>query len=522
MKKISLVLMSVLLVFAGLTPVQAAEKKDTFTVGMECAYAPYNWVESNKTDDNIAIDGGQYCNGYDVQIAKMIAEDMGKELVIQKTTWDGLILSLQSGQIDAIIAGMSPTAERRKEIAFTEPYFLGEDTRFGVVVKSDGKYADVKDISEFEGAIVAGQMGTFHPELAEQIPGVGKVEVMKDFSTMTIALQSGTIDAYICDSGTGGKTNAQHQDIKYIEMMGDDGFQVSTDMISVGIGVNKNNTELLNEINASLSKISVDQRKQMMEDAINAGKVSDNGFFSEVASIVSENWPAFIRGTGTTLLISLSATILGFFIGLLVAISRKNRVLNIIANIYITVFRGTPMMVQAIVMYYGASFAFPNFSWNNLPMGNILAGIIVVSINTGAYMSETIRSGIQAIDKGQFEAAKSMGYTHWETMKEIILPQAIKNVIPAIGNEFIVNIKDTSVLNVISVTELFFVSNGIAASNYKIMQTFLITSCIYLTLTIIISLILKRVELHLDKTKEVATSIPASVTDAKHVNVKGE
>ncbi|MGL5041581.1 MAG: amino acid ABC transporter permease [Culicoidibacterales bacterium] len=237
-------------------------------------------------------------------------------------------------------------------------------------------------------------------------------------------------------------------------------------------------------------------------------------FLGEVWQILINNYPTFIQGTITTLIISITATILGFFLGLLVAISRGNKVGNILSTIYISIFRGTPMMVQAMVIFYGTSMLIPGFKWANVPNGNLLAGIIVVTINTGAYMSETIRSGIQSLDSGQFEAAKSLGFSRWQTMTTIILPQAIKNVIPAIGNEFIVNIKDTSVLNVISVTELFFVSAGVAGSTYKVFQTFTITSLIYLFLTTIFACILQIIEKKLDKTKKGRTSIPASQTNA--------
>ena len=175
------------------------------------------------------------------------------------------------------------------------------------------------------------------------------------------------------------------------------------------------------------------------------------------------------------------------------------------------------MMVQAMVMFYGVSVIIPGFRWSNLPMGNLVAGIVIVSINTGAYMAETVRGGIQAIDSGQFEAATSLGFTKWETMRHIILPQAIKNAIPALGNELIVNVKDTSVLNIIGVSELFFVSSGIASSNYQIMQTFTITSAIYLFLTTILSIILRFVEMRLDKTKTRPSTYPTSMTDADNM-----
>lgn len=133
------------------------------------------------------------------------------------------------------------------------------------------------------------------------------------------------------------------------------------------------------------------------------------------------------------------------------------------------------MMVQAMVIYYGTMLMFDNFSWTAIPYGKFIASLLIVSINTGSYMSEIMRSGINSIDVGQREAAKTLGFTKGQTMWSIIFPQAIRNMIPALGNELIVNVKDTSVLNIIGVTELFFVTNGIAATTYKIVQSFLVS-----------------------------------------------
>lgn len=487
---------------------QSNSNNDTFVVGMECGYAPYNWTDPSKTDSNVEIDGGQYCDGYDVQIAKRLATQMGKDLVIKKMVWEGLILSLQTNQIDAIIAGMSPTDERKKEINFSDVYFR-DDVAFGIVVTADSSYANGTTVDDFADARVAAQIGTFHMDLLKQLKDVNPVENFKDFANMTMALEYGEIDGFVADSGTGDMIKASNPKLKYIQL----NYEITDAMSGVGVGVSKDNPELLEDINEALKTIPVEEQRKLMDTAVNSGNFVDTHFFGQVWNILENNWQSFARGTGTTLLVSMLATFFGFLIALFVAVTRGTKVTNVIANIYVTVFRGTPMMVQAMIFYYGTLFLFPGFRWANLPLGNLLAGIIVVSINTGAYLSETLRSGIQAIDKGQFEAAKALGYTNRQTMMKIILPQAIKNVIPALGNELIVNVKDTSVLNIIQVTELFFVSNGIASTTYQILQTFTITTSIYLVLTIILTAILRIVELKLDKTKTQASSYPASITN---------
>lgn len=229
-------------------------------------------------------------------------------------------------------------------------------------------------------------------------------------------------------------------------------------------------------------------------------------FFGWVGFLAKEYGGLFLRGTGVTLLIAISGTVLGFLLGLLVAIARTIelgpkapawkripvKILHGILTVYIEVFRGTPMIVQAMVIFYGAQ------QYLGLAMPRLFAAIFIVSINTGAYMAEIIRGGIISIDKGQSEAAHSIGLTHWQTMVSVVLPQAIRNIMPSIGNEFVVNIKDSSVLNVISVTELFFQAKSAAGTYFRYFETYFIIAAIYLVLTFTITRLLRVIEKKMD------------------------
>ena len=213
----------------------------------------------------------------------------------------------------------------------------------------------------------------------------------------------------------------------------------------------------------------------------------------------------FISGAITTILLSFTGTILGLLIGLLLGIIRtaplsKNKVLFFIQKIirfliaaYVEIFRGTPMIVQSMVIYWGYAFA------NN---GNTLnltfAGILIVSINTGAYLTEIVRGGIDSIDKGQYEGAESIGMSHWQTMFYVIMPQVMRNILPGVSNEFINNIKDISVLNVIGVAELYFATGKIIRINFEIFETYLVTCVIYLIITFSITRILRFFEKKLE------------------------
>jgi putative lysine transport system permease protein len=226
--------------------------------------------------------------------------------------------------------------------------------------------------------------------------------------------------------------------------------------------------------------------------------------FEWIVKIVVENWPMFLRGAGVTLWISLVGTVLGAIIGILVGVIRTiplpdqglNRtvlkIVNAILSVYIEVFRGTPMIVQAMVIYFGTALAF------GIDIDRLVAALFVVSINTGAYMAEIVRGGIVSIDKGQFEAAHAIGMTHLQTMRNVVLPQVIRNILPATGNEFIINIKDTSVLNVISVTELYFQTKSVAGMNFHYFESFFVACVIYLVMTLSVSRILRYFERKLD------------------------
>lgn len=223
-----------------------------------------------------------------------------------------------------------------------------------------------------------------------------------------------------------------------------------------------------------------------------------------IVKIISENWPMFLRGAGVTLYISLIGTILGAVIGLIAGVIRTIpvpergikkivlRVINFILSVYIEFFRGTPMIVQAMVIYYGSALAF------GVDIDVMAAALIVVSINTGAYMAEIVRGGIVSVDKGQFEAAQAIGMNHFQTMMNVVLPQVVRNILPATGNQFVINIKDTSVLNVISVSELYFLTKSVAGNNFRYFESFFVACVLYFVMTFIITRILLYLERKLE------------------------
>ena len=215
-----------------------------------------------------------------------------------------------------------------------------------------------------------------------------------------------------------------------------------------------------------------------------------------------------LEGVGYTLLVSLVSTVIGLIIGVLIGVWRtmpspKNKVLFWLKKIsdwilaaYVEVFRGTPMMVQAMVIFWG--FAMFN---GGQTLDVVFSGMLIVSINTGAYMAEIVRGGIISVDKGQTEGAAAIGMTHAKTMFRVVLPQALRNILPSVSNEFVINIKDTSVLNVIGFTELYFQAQDIFNSNFDAFSTFLLAAAIYFVLTFTVTRILRFIEKKMDGNK---------------------
>lgn len=266
-KRISLLLVFAMIFSMALTGCSSKSggegEKEVFRVGMECGYAPFNWTQADDSNGGVKIDGNEeYAGGYDVQIAKKIAEGLGKELVIVKTEWDGLVPALESGKIDAIIAGMSPTAERKKSIDFTDVYYTSD---LVMVVKKGGDYEKASKLSDFSGATITAQLNTFHYTVIDQIEGVNKDTAMDNFPAMRVALEAGKIDGYVSERPEGVSATTANENFAMVEFT--DGFKTSAEDTAIAVGVKKD-SELLEKINEILAGIPEEERLQLMDEAI--------------------------------------------------------------------------------------------------------------------------------------------------------------------------------------------------------------------------------------------------------------
>ena len=242
---------------------QGAESNE-LRIGMECGYAPFNWTQQDDSNGAVAIEGGGYANGYDVQIAKKVAEGLGKDLVIVKTEWDGLVPAVQSGVIDGIIAGMSPTEERKQSIDFSDNYYVSD---LVIVVRADSEYANATSIQDFAGAALTAQLNTFHDTVIDQIEGVEHVTAMTDFPSMRVALESGIIDGYVSERPEGISAAAANDAFVYVGFEVENGFQYEINDAAIAMGLAKD-SELTAQVNEILAGISQDDRDALMADAI--------------------------------------------------------------------------------------------------------------------------------------------------------------------------------------------------------------------------------------------------------------
>lgn len=480
---------------------QGLEEEGVLKVGMEANYAPFNWSQTSASNDAVEISNspGEYANGYDVQMAVRLAEELGLTLEIIKLEWDGLPPALESGMIDAVIAGMSPTPERARQIDFSDAYY---DSDIVLVVKNDSDLADATTLDAFDGTRVTAQLNTFHYDLIEQIPNVQQQTAMDSFPSMISSVLSDKSDAYVSERPGAMAATAANSNLTYIVFDENQGFDTGQVDTSIAVGMRRN-SPIVDSVNRALATISQDERDTLMNDMVLLNERGESaGFWSDVAEIWDMYGSQFLVGARNTLIIALISTVLGSLIGLGIAIYRSipvdkkrkpvsyvfYKLFDLVIIAYIEIFRGTPMMVQSMLIFYGSKLFF------DIDMSPMFAALLIVSVNTGAYLSEVFRGGIMGVDKGQGEAAKAIGMSHYQSMTTVILPQAIRNTLPALGNEFVINIKDTSVLNVIAVTELFFVTRSAAGSTYMTFQSFLIASIIYFVMTFVTTRLLRLIE----------------------------
>ncbi|GAA3017037.1 ABC transporter permease subunit [Tetragenococcus solitarius] len=474
-KKFVLVLLPLIILFTQLfsTVPAAAEEKEQdkryedikkrgeLVVGLSADYAPYEF--------HATVDGQDQIVGFDISIAQKIADDMGVDLHIEELGFDALLGALKTGKIDLIISGMSPTPERLQEVDFSDPY-MNAQQRLVVRKEDQDKYTN---IDQFEGVPVSVQKQTTQEELANNELTGAKVTSLQKTSDVVMNLKNHKVDAAILEGPVAEAYVDENDDLALSNLDFENGDK------ETAVALPKDAPRLSESINNSIQTINdegllegyqKEANKLMFED--------DQGFFAKY-------YPYYLSGTGYTILLAIIGVVFGIILGTLFALMKLSsiKIFKVLASIYIEYVRGTPLLVQIFIVYFGTGIL-------GLDLSRFVAGCIALSLNSAAYVAEIIRAGINGVNKGQMEAARSLGMKHTEAMRYIIFPQAIKNILPALGNEFVTVIKESSVISVIGVSELIFQAGNVQGASFKPFLPYLIVSLIYFVLTFTLSRVL--------------------------------
>jgi len=280
MKKIAVFVITTILCMAtmltgcGTSNKASVLEDNVLTVAMECSYAPYNWTQNDDSNGAVKIKGSKdYAYGYDVMMAKYIAEKLGMELEIVKSDWDSLVPAVQSGTVDCVIAGQSITSKRLESVDFSTPYYYASIV---ALVKADGKYANAAGLSDLAGATCTSQLNTvWYDVCLPQIKDANILPAQDTASAMLVALESGTCEVVVTDMPTAMAACVAYPDLKLLDFStSSDDFQVSEEEINIGISIKKGNTELKEKINGVLAELSADDFTDMMKQAISVQPLS--------------------------------------------------------------------------------------------------------------------------------------------------------------------------------------------------------------------------------------------------------
>lgn len=474
-KKLFLVLIPFLMLFAQLFPtVQASAEEEQqderydaimergeLVVGLSADYAPYEF--------HATVDGEDEIVGFDVSIAQKIADDMGVDLHIEELGFDALLGALDTGKIDLIISGMSPTPERLQEVDFSDPY-MNSQQRLVVREEDQDEYTDV---NQFEGVPIGVQKQTTQEELANTELEGSQVTSLQKIPDVVMNLKNGKVDGAVLEGPVAKAYVDENDDLAFSNVEFEDGAKQSA------VALPKDSPILSENINRSIQTINDENLLEGYQEEAN------NLMFDEDQSFFEEYYPYYLSGTGYTILLAIVGVIFGIILGTIFALMKLSsiKILRALASIYIEYVRGTPLLVQIFIVYFGTGIL-------GLDLSRFVAGCIALSLNSAAYVAEIIRAGINGVNKGQMEAARSLGMDRTKAMRYIISPQAIKNILPALGNEFVTVIKESSVISVIGVSELIFQAGNVQGASFKPFLPYLIVSLIYFVLTFTLSRLL--------------------------------
>lgn len=439
-----------------------------YQIGTDVTFAPFEFQDAS----------GNFV-GIDMDLLDAIAKDQNFQYEIKPLGFNAAVQALEARQVDGVIAGMSITDERKQKFDFSDPYF---DSGVVMAIRQDEE--SIKGYEDLKGKKVAVKTGTEGYSFAESISAKYGFTIVPfdDSAQMYEDVKTGNSVACFDDFPVlayGVKQN--------------NGLKIVTKMVpgaSYGFAVSKGqNQELLQKFNAGL----VNLRNSGEFDRIQEKYVGENAPSPANQSrlgLVIESLPYLLKGLGKTLLLTIVSLFFAFFIGLLFGFMKvgRNKWLRRIATVFVDIFRGIPLLVLAFFIYFGIPQAF------GFTMSPLVAAVLTLSLNAGAYVTEIIRGGIQSIDPGQLEAARSLGLPYRKAMMKIIIPQAVKIMIPTFINQMVITLKDTSILSVIGMVELTQSGKIIIARTFASFDIWLTVAIMYLIVITVLTKIADRLE----------------------------
>ena len=415
--------------------------KDQLVIATNAAFEPFEYTN-----------GANYY-GIDMEIAALLAEYLDKELVIQNMDFDSVCLSVGQQKCDIAMAGLTIKEDRKEYVNFSDPYYNAAQK---LIVKSnDTSFDDCETVADIER--ILNEKG----------------------NNIKIGVQAGTTGQFYCEGD---------------ESWGFTGFPAKTTAYKNGA------LAVQDLLNNNIDYVIIDSAPaEYITESINE-KISEDGFSKKVDKFIDifinqDGYVKVLTGLRNTLLIAVLGLLIGILIGTLIATVRVipkykmlPRVLNSFCSFYVGLFRGTPIVVQLLIFYY---VMLPIMG---IHMTGVQVAVWVFGLNSGAYISEIMRSGILSVDKGQMEAGRAMGLSFGTTMVKIVIPQAVKNILPTLGNEFIALIKETSVVSFIGAADLYVAFQYIGSNSYEFMVPYLVMAFIYIILVLLITLGIKLME----------------------------
>ena len=456
---------------------KATPVKSKYVIASDSSFAPFVFQNSSN----------QY-TGIDMDWIKAIAEDQGFEIEITNPGFDAAINAVQSGQADGMIAGMSVTDARKETFDFSDSYYTA-NTILGVKESST-----ISSYEDLNGKTVGVKNGTASQTfLTENQSKYGyKIKTFADGSSMYDSLNTGSIDAVMDDEPVLKYSISQGQKLKTpIE-----GTPIGETAFAVKKG---SNPELIEMFNNGLANLKASgEFQKILDKYLATDSTSESSTVDETTiwGLLKNNYKQLLSGLGITLSLALISFAIAIVIGIIFGMFSVSpyKSLRLISEIFVDVIRGIPLMILAAFIFWGVPNFIESLTGQQSPINDFVAGTIALSLNSAAYIAEIVRGGIKAVPIGQMEASRSLGISYSKTMRKIVLPQATKLMLPNFVNQFVIALKDTTIVSAIGLVELFQTGKIIIARNYQSFKMYAILAVFYLVIITLLTRLAKRLE----------------------------